>query len=226
MKINISLIMILIIALIFRVEGQITEITPKKFGYLPLSGNQIMHGNLSELNAISLSSVRESGNYVLGIDTNASKIISDDKNSLRRYYYSIGIGLFEYFQAGVGYQIDSQYSFSVKYACTWLAYGGGFGGPGNGSGGGIAVNYFKNLGIFNKISFESIYYTDIPVLYYNNQFNKNHGLYIQISLAQENILKSKKFVQFYWYIGLGASCLQRAKSFIFPTIGVGFLKNN
>lgn len=219
---QISLITFFLIALIVSTQGQVPDVIPKQFVRTYASTDRMIKGDLNKPKAISLSAIKNSGNF----GTDFTTVIPTDRDSIRRYYYSVGIGLFEFFQVGVGYQINSQYSFSVKYANTWLAYGGGFVAvPGNGGGWGIAVNYFKSIGVFNNIRFESIYYTDLPPLYYNDTFNKNHGFYFQINLAQENILKSEKFIELYWYVGVGGNILRRGKSFVFPTIGIGLMKN-
>lgn len=230
MKKNISLIMIFIIAFIFRVEGQIAEITPKKFGYLSLSGYRIMPGNLREHDALSLKLDKEYGNYVMGIDTNASKIFLDNKDiiRMRKLYFSFGAGISEVVHLGAGYQIDSQYALSIKYAITWVSYGAGFHVPGgSGAGWGITVSYFTNFWLFNNITLEYLYYNNLPLRYdpYDNQLKKNYGNYYQFNIGKEYILKSKK-LQFYWLIGVGVSCPQKQGTLVLPTIGIGFTKNN
>ena len=217
------LLIFFIIAL--SIKGQVPEKPSRAYGYNKLPKNQVVQGNFSKYNRTPFSSLEENGKIMMELDTTKNKFYINSTDSLRRYYYTIGVGLFELFQAGIGYQIDSKYAISIKYAWTFLAYGGGFYVPGGGAGWGMAVNYFKNFGVFNNVRFEGLYYTDLPLLYYNQTFNKNHGFYFQIDLAQENILKSEKFIEFYWYVGVGGNILRREKSFIFPTIGIGFLKN-
>jgi len=223
-------VMIFIFAFIFRVEGQITEITPKKFGYLPLSENQIMPGNLREHDALSLKLDKEYGNYVMRIDTNVNKIIlnNNDSNSIRKLYFSFGAGISEVAHLGAGYQIDSQYALLIKYAITWVSYGAGFHfSGGSGAGWGITVSYFTDFWLFNNITLEYLYYNNLPLRYdpYDNQLKKNYGNYYQINFGKEYILKSKN-LQFYWLIGVGISCPKKQGALVLPTIGIGFTKNN
>ncbi|MFA6978520.1 MAG: hypothetical protein WC209_04265 [Ignavibacteriaceae bacterium] len=166
-------------------------------------------------------------NFSLNKEGSINNFFANENDSLRKIFYSIGIGLSEFAHIDAGYQIDQQYALSFKYAYTWLSYGANFVTPGVGSGWGVTLSCFNDFWIFNKISLEYLYYTTLPLRYdpSDNIMKKNYGNYYQIDIGKEYIFKSKN-LQFYWLIGIGVSVPQKEKTLVLPTIGIGFTKNN
>lgn len=166
-------------------------------------------------------------NISLNTERSIDNFYANENDSLRKIFYSIGIGLSEFAHIDAGYQIDQQYALSFKYAYTWLSYGANFVTPGVGSGWGITAIYLNDFWIFNKVSIEYLYYTTLPFRYdpTDNMMKKNYGNYYQFDIGKEYIFKSKN-LQFYWLIGLGVSCPQKQGTLVLPTIGIGFTKNN
>lgn len=168
-------------------------------------------------------------NFNLNKERSINSFFANENDSIRKKYFFGGLGVSEFLYIGAGYQIDSQYALSIKYAITWLSYGGaGFVAiPGSGAGWGITASYFNDFWIFNKVSIEYLYYTTLPPHYdpSNNMMKKNYGNYYQIDIGKEYVFKSKK-LRFYWLIGLGVSCPQKQGTLVLPTIGIGFAKNN
>ncbi|MCK9211623.1 MAG: hypothetical protein M0P61_12365 [Ignavibacteriaceae bacterium] len=166
-------------------------------------------------------------NFNLNNERSINNFFANENDSLRKIYYSIGMGLSEFAQIGVGYQIDRKYDLTLKYGITWTSYGAGFHVPGSGAGWGITASYFNDFWIFNKVSIEYLYYTTLPLHYdpSDNMLKKNYGNYYQIDIGKEYIFKSKN-LQFYWLIGVGISCPQKQGTLVLPTIGIGFTKNN
>ncbi len=168
-------------------------------------------------------------NFSLNTERSVNNFVTNENDSLRKIFYSIGIGLSEIAHIGAGYQLDKQFALSLKYATTWLSYGGvGLVAiPGSGAGWGITASYFNDFWIFNKVSIEYLYYTTLPPRHdpSDHMMKKNYGNYYQIDIGKEYIFKSKN-LRFYWLIGIGVSVPQKEKSLILPTIGIGFTKNN
>ncbi len=152
--------------------------------------------------------------------------ISDQKatfeiDNLRKLYIYSGLGLLEFFQFGIGYQINKDFSISMKYAATWLSYGGSYINPGIGSGFGIAISYYKNLWLFNKISSDYIYYTSLPIIIYDaKNYIRPKGSYYEITIGNEKI-ESKTGLQIFWFVGIGISYPHRSEILILPSIKIG-----
>lgn len=140
---------------------------------------------------------------------------------IRDGFIFVGVGLFEIFQFGIGYQVDKKYSIALKYASTWLSYGGSYINPGIGTGIGISTSCYKNIWLFNKISIDYIYYIKLPIIIYNSEKSiKPNGGYLEITFGQEEIEDNEKF-QFYWACGIGVSYPHRSKILVLPTIKIG-----
>jgi hypothetical protein len=148
--------------------------------------------------------------------------------STRKVYFYAGIGLLEWLSLGLGYQINHEFSVSLKHSNVWVSgHGGSNLFPPYASGIGIDIKYFKNLWVFNNLSFNYIYFLYIPNIYDNTYGLKYKGNYYEVNLGNEKIeneLKGK--LQLFWSLGLGVSYSKNyAEKLILPSIKIGIIHN-
>ncbi len=168
-------------------------------------------------------------NCLRGQQVNSQNEFSKSQNdSTRNVFLYTGIGLFEWFNFGIGYQINSKFSFSLKHANTWVSgAGGSYVFPPYANGIGLEIKYFKDLWIFNNVSFNYIYYLYVPNIYDDTYGIKSKGNYYEINFGNERIQKGPKGkLQVFWSIGLGKSYNKNYdKTLIMPSIKIGIFHN-
>ncbi len=152
----------------------------------------------------------------------------DQNDSTRKVYVYAGVGLFEWFNLGIGFQINPEFSVSLKHANTWVSgHGGSYVFPSYASGIGLEIKYFKDLWIFNNVSFSYIYYLYVPNIYDDRYGIQPKGDYYEINFGNESIKKGvKRKIQIFWSVGLGKSYNKNYdKTLIMPSIKIGIFHN-
>jgi hypothetical protein len=149
-----------------------------------------------------------------------NEFFKDKENSIRKVYVYAGVGLFEIFNLGIGYQVSPELAFSFKYAGTWIGYAN-FNIPSTGTGVGVKISHFSKLWLFNNISAEYISYLNLTLDRKINSVTK--GNYFELNVGNENVDKSK--LKIYWAIGLGISDAHTVSTLFFPSLKVGINYN-
>ena len=161
--------------------------------------------------------------------TNLPDEFSKDQNdSTRKVYVYAGTGLFEWINLGIGFQINPEFSVSLKHANTWVSgHGGSYVFPSYASGVGLEIKYFNDLWIFNNVSFSYIYYLYVPNIYDDRYGIQPKGDYYEINFGNESIKKGVKGkLQIFWSVGLGKSYNKNYdKTLIMPSIKIGIFHN-
>jgi hypothetical protein len=153
---------------------------------------------------------------------------SYSKDSLRNVYIYSGIGIYEWFNIGIGYQLNNQFSVSLKHANTWVSgSGGNYLFPPNASGLECEVKYYKNIWIFNNIAFSYLYFLSVPNVYDMSYGIKPKGGGFELNFGNERIEKSiPGKLQIYWSVGIGINYNKAySESLIMPSINVGVFHN-
>lgn len=151
-----------------------------------------------------------------------------DKNHRSIFLFS-SIGLIEVVSLGMGYQLNDDFSFALKWSTTWIGSSAMIL-PNSASGYGIKLIYHEPFFIFNTASFEYILYTQSTLdwerkkLY--DQIEKIptlKGYYLDFNIGRETINESG--FNFFWGIGICVSAAKEAHILYAPTLKVGLNYN-
>lgn len=151
-----------------------------------------------------------------------------DTNRRSVFLFS-SIGLIEIPSLGVGYQVNKDFSFAIKWSTTWIgSYAILL--PNSASGYGIKLSYHKPFLFFNSASFEYILYLHSTLdwerkeLY--GQIDKIptlKGHYLDFNIGQETINDSG--FNFFWAIGFCVSAAKEANALYAPSLKIGLNYN-
>ncbi len=168
-------------------------------------------------------------NYLRGQKAYSQKESYKNQNdSTRNVFVYTGIGLFEWFSLGIGYQINPEFAVSIKHANIWVSgHGGNYLFPPYASGIGLEIKYFRDLWIFNNVSFSYLYYLYVPNIYDLSYGIRPKGNYYEINFGNEKIKKGVEGkLQVFWSVGLGKSFSKNYdKILILPSIKIGINYN-
>jgi len=151
-----------------------------------------------------------------------------EKDSLRSIYIYSGIGIYEWFNLGIGYQFNNHFSVSLKHANTWVSgHGGGNLFPPTASGLECEIKYYKDIWIFNNISFSYLYFLSIPNVFDMSYGIKPKGGGFELNIGNERIEKGiSGKLHFYWSVGIGINYNKAySETLIMPSIKVGVSHN-
>lgn len=164
-------------------------------------------------------------------NTNSNSLTNNTEidNDLRGIFLFSSIGLIEVVSIGVGYQVNENFSFSLKDSATWIGSSAMIL-PNSASGYGIKLTYHKPFLIFNTSSFEYILYTQSTLdwerkkLY--GQIEKIptlKGYYLDFNIGRETINESG--FNFLWGIGICVSAAKEAHILYAPSLKLGLNYN-
>ncbi|HPI38117.1 MAG TPA: hypothetical protein PK397_09255 [Ignavibacteriaceae bacterium] len=160
--------------------------------------------------------------------TNVINCQSYSKDSLRTLYIYSGVGIYEWFNIGVGYQLNNQFSVSLKHANTWVSGSGcSYLFPPNAGGLACEIKYYKDIWIFNNISAGYIYFLYVP-----NEYDMSYGINpkgggFEFNLGNERIEKRiPGGLQIYWSVGIGINYNKAySATLVMPSAKIGIYYN-
>ncbi len=164
----------------------------------------------------------------ISFQQSSSKTMSSDGSGMRKVFIYTGIGIFEWINVGLGFQLDRHVSVSLKHSNVFVSGSGGsrvF--PPYSSGLSCELKYYKDIWIFNHISLNYIYFLSVPSVYDARYGFSPKGSGYEINLGSERIMKDVKGkLQIYWSIGLGISKHKYyPEMLIMPSIKIGVYQN-
>lgn len=160
-----------------------------------------------------------------GQNFNSINTLSQTNNSMKQndsirymYVYS-SIGILEAFSAGVGYQVNSNFSLSIIYSVSFI--GSGYIFPNDASGIGLKVSYFKPFSIFNCINAEYVNYLWTSSTRTKSSTSK--GNYFEVTIGKDSF--QKKGLRIFWGIGISISNAKEATIVYSPSLKIGLTYN-
>ncbi len=164
-------------------------------------------------------------------NTNSNSLTNNTEidNDLRGIFLFSSIGLIEVVSIGVGYQVNENFSFSLKGSATWIGSSAMIL-PNSANGYGIKLTYHKPLLIFNAASFEYILYTQSTLDWESKKLYGQiekiptlKGYYLDFTIGRETINESG--FNFLWGIGICVSAAKEAHILYAPSLKIGLNYN-
>lgn len=178
---------------------------------------------------LSAKSLFSQSNLINNTNSNSLTNNAEIDNDHRGIFLFSSIGLIEVVSIGVGYQVNENFSFSLKGSATWIGSSAMIL-PNSASGYGIKLTYHKQFLIFNAATFEYVLYTKSTLDWERKKLYGQiemiptfKGYYLDFNIGRETINESG--FNFFWGLGICVSAAKEAHILYSPSLKVGLNYN-